>query len=100
MGGAPATSLDAGVDEEATKQDRRGEPGPKGGRRPLEPPLQHRIDSPLPKQGQDESCYLEPLQEAVEAGRTFAEELLRRFDHEWRGDIDLALRDLCREASV
>ncbi len=39
----------------------------------------------------DESQYLLPLQEAAEAGRTFAEELKRRFSGEWQADIDLAL---------
>jgi glutamate--cysteine ligase len=48
--------------------------------------------------GRDESRYLEPLQEAVETGQTFAEELLRRFRHEWRGDIDIAIRAMCEEA--
>ncbi len=49
------------------------------------------------EQGQDESCYLEPLQAAARAGRTFAEEVLQRFDGEWRGDIDVAVRARCRE---
>ena len=43
------------------------------------------------QQGQDESCYLEPLQEAAQAGRTFAEQLLQRFENEWQGDIDIAM---------
>jgi len=46
---------------------------------------------------QDESCYLEPLREAAQAGRTFAEELLQRFEHEWLGDIDVAVRAMCEE---
>ena len=50
------------------------------------------------QKGQDESCYLDPLQEAAEAGRTFAEELLRRYEHEWQGDIDIAVRAMCEEA--
>jgi glutamate--cysteine ligase len=49
------------------------------------------------EQGQDESCYLEPLQAAARAGRTFAEGVLKRFEGEWRGDIDVAVRALCRE---
>jgi glutamate--cysteine ligase len=50
------------------------------------------------QRGQDESCYLKPLEEAAYAGRTFAEELLHRFEHEWRGDIDVAVRTMCEEA--
>ena len=50
------------------------------------------------QKGQDESRYLDPLQEAAEAGRTFAEELLRRYEHEWQGDIDIAVRAMCEEA--
>jgi len=46
---------------------------------------------------QDESCYLEPLREAAQAGRTFAEELLQRFEHQWLGDIDVAVRAMCEE---
>jgi glutamate--cysteine ligase len=49
------------------------------------------------QEGQDESCYLEPLQEAAQAGRTFAEELLQRYEDEWLGDIDVAVRAMCRE---
>jgi glutamate--cysteine ligase len=48
-------------------------------------------------QGQDESCYLEPLEEAARSGRTFAEELLRRFEDQWRGDMDIALPAMCEE---
>jgi glutamate--cysteine ligase len=50
------------------------------------------------QEGQDESRYLEPLQEAAQAGRTFAEELLQRFEHEWTGDIDMGIRSMCQEA--
>lgn len=50
--------------------------------------------------GQDESKYLEPLQKAVEAGRTFAEELLWRFEHEWGEDIDMAVRSMCEEEAL
>ena len=49
------------------------------------------------QQGQDESCYLAPLQEVAETGQTFAEQLLRRFEHEWDGDIDIAVRAMCEE---
>jgi glutamate--cysteine ligase len=49
--------------------------------------------------GQDESCYLEPLQEAAQSGRTFAEDLLRRFEDQWMGDIDIALPAMCEETS-
>jgi gamma-glutamylcysteine synthetase len=48
-------------------------------------------------QGQDESCYLEPLEEAARSGRTFAEEHLRRFEDQWRGDMDIALPAMCEE---
>ena len=47
--------------------------------------------------GQNEACYLDPLYEAVEAGRTFAEELIQRFTDEWREDIDVAVPIICRE---
>ena len=49
------------------------------------------------KEGRDESRYLEPLQQAAQAGRTFAEQLLRRFDGDWQGDIDVAVRAMCEE---
>ncbi|MGF1577824.1 MAG: glutamate--cysteine ligase [Gemmataceae bacterium] len=48
-------------------------------------------------QGEDETKYLEPLFDAVREGRTFAEELLQRFDQEWSRDIDRAVRVLCEE---
>ncbi len=47
--------------------------------------------------GQDESCYLEPLQEAAQSGRTFSEDLLRRFQDQWKGDMDMALPAMCEE---
>jgi len=47
--------------------------------------------------GQDETMYLEPLQEAVDADETFAEELIRRFQYEWRQHIDVAVRTICEE---
>ena len=47
--------------------------------------------------GQDESCYLEPLQEAAQLGRTFSEDLVRRFQDEWKGDMDMALPAMCEE---
>lgn len=49
------------------------------------------------RHGQDESCYLEPLQEAAEAGRTFAEDLLRRFQDQWMGKMEIALPAMCEE---
>jgi glutamate--cysteine ligase len=49
------------------------------------------------EEGRDESCYLEPLQQAAQSGRTFAEELLHRFEHEWLGDIDTAMWAMCKE---
>jgi glutamate--cysteine ligase len=48
--------------------------------------------------GKDESTYLAPLQESAERGQTFAEDLLRRFQHEWRGNMDIAMRAMCEEA--
>ena len=45
----------------------------------------------------DESCYLEPLQEAAKTGRTFAEDLLQRFEYQWDGDMDIALPAMCEE---
>jgi glutamate--cysteine ligase len=49
-------------------------------------------------QGRDESSYLDPLLEAAREGRTFAERLVHRFEHDWRGDMDLAMRSMCEEA--
>ena len=37
---------------------------------------------------QDESIYLEPLQEVVQTGRTLSDELIAKFSGRWRGDID------------
>ena len=37
---------------------------------------------------QDETIYLEPLQEVVATGRTLADELIARYNGPWRGDID------------
>ena len=47
--------------------------------------------------GQDESCYLEPLQEAAQSGQTFGEGLLRRVQDQWKGDMDMALPAMCEE---
>ncbi len=47
--------------------------------------------------GQDESCYLEPLTVAAQAGQTFSELLLHRFQHQWMGDMDIALPAMCEE---
>lgn len=47
--------------------------------------------------GSDEACYLAPLQHALDAGQTFAEQLLHRYHHEWAGDMDRGLRVLCEE---
>jgi glutamate--cysteine ligase len=49
------------------------------------------------QQGQDESCYLAPLQEVAQTGRTFAEKILQRYEIEWQHDIDIAVRALCEE---
>jgi glutamate--cysteine ligase len=37
---------------------------------------------------QDESIYLEPLEEVVQTGRTLSDELIAKFNGRWRGDID------------
>ena len=37
---------------------------------------------------QDESIYLEPLEEVVQSGRTLSDELIAKFNGPWRGDID------------
>ncbi len=37
---------------------------------------------------QDESIYLEPLEEVVQSGRTLSDELIEKFNGSWRGDID------------
>ena len=42
----------------------------------------------LNRNGADESIYLEPLMEFVEAGITPAERKLALFHGEWQGDID------------
>jgi len=48
-------------------------------------------------QGEDESRFLTPLDEAVESGRTFAEQLVDRVQSEWNGDVAAALPHLCEE---
>ena len=50
--------------------------------------------------GKDESCYLEILQEVVEKGLTFAEQLLHRFNNEWQQDMEIAMRVISRESSL
>ncbi|QDT68777.1 Glutamate--cysteine ligase GshA [Planctomycetes bacterium MalM25] len=47
--------------------------------------------------GQDESCYLEPLQEAAQSGQTFGEALLRRFQGQWMETMNTALPAMCEE---
>jgi glutamate--cysteine ligase len=47
--------------------------------------------------GEDESLYLLPLQQAAETGRTFAEELVRKYSGQWREDIEIALAAMCKE---
>lgn len=42
---------------------------------------------------QDESAYLRPLQEAVETGRSLADELLDRFHGKWGGTIEPIFRE-------
>ncbi len=51
------------------------------------------------QQGQDESCYLSPLQEVAQTGRTFAEQLLQRYENEWHQNIDIAVRAMSEESS-
>ena len=48
-------------------------------------------------EGVDESRFLLPLQKAADSGRTFAEELVRRFSGQWQGDMDIALDAMCQE---
>jgi glutamate--cysteine ligase len=50
-------------------------------------------------QGLDESCYLTPLEQTARTGKTFAEQLLQRFETDWGRDIDMAVRSMCQEAS-
>src|SRR5581483_9089978 len=38
--------------------------------------------------GLDESCYLEPLEDLVERGITPAQELLQKFNNDWRGSVE------------
>ncbi len=38
--------------------------------------------------GQNESAFLDPVQEVVESGRTFAEQLLEAYRERWNGEID------------
>jgi glutamate--cysteine ligase len=42
----------------------------------------------LNRDGEDESIYLRFLEEIVATGKTPAENLLRDYETEWRGDID------------
>ena len=43
--------------------------------------------------GEDETKFLAPLDEAVASGRTLADELLARYNGEWRGDIGRVFAD-------
>jgi glutamate--cysteine ligase len=47
----------------------------------------------LNKNGADESIYIEPLIEIVEANQTPAERKLELFHGEWKGDIDRVFRE-------
>lgn len=47
--------------------------------------------------GLDEGLYLDSLQEAADRGETFAETLVRRFETEWRQDMDVAMETLTEE---
>lgn len=53
----------------------------------------------LNDQGQDESCYLAPLEEVARSGVTFAEQLLQRYNNDWQQDIDIAVRAMSEENS-
>lgn len=44
-------------------------------------------------QGQDESCYLEPLFEIANSGQTLAQKLLDLYDNEWDGDMSRLYND-------
>jgi glutamate--cysteine ligase len=43
--------------------------------------------------GRDETCYLAPLHDIVESGRTPAERLLERFHGPWNGSVEPAFRE-------
>ena len=45
------------------------------------------------KNGADESIFLDPLIEIVEANQTPAERKLELFNGEWKGDIDRVFRE-------
>jgi len=47
--------------------------------------------------GDDESQYLLPLQTAAETGRTFAEQLVRKYSGQWRENTDAAFAAMCQE---
>lgn len=49
------------------------------------------------EQGEDETRYLSPLQVVAQTGRTFAEELVRKYSDAWQGNIDTALAAMCEE---
>ena len=42
----------------------------------------------LDRNGRDETRYLRPLEESIARGITPAEELLEKFDNEWRGSVE------------
>ncbi|MCA3633430.1 MAG: glutamate--cysteine ligase, partial [Methylobacterium sp.] len=42
----------------------------------------------LDRSGRNETIYLEPLEALVAAGETQAEQLLRRYRHEWHGSVE------------
>lgn len=47
--------------------------------------------------GQDEGCFLQPLQDAAQLGGTFAEQLVRRYDSQWQRDMRVGLPAMCQE---
>ena len=44
--------------------------------------------------GRDETRYLEPLDEIVARGATPAEELIAKYNGEWRGSVEPAFTEL------
>ncbi|MEM9412458.1 MAG: glutamate-cysteine ligase family protein, partial [Planctomycetota bacterium] len=47
--------------------------------------------------GLTESHYLLPLQQAVESGQTFAEQLIQTFSDQWQQDMQIALPAMCKD---
>ena len=47
--------------------------------------------------GATESLYLQPLQQVVDSGQTFAEALKQSFSTRWCKNMDIALPAMCKE---